>query len=173
MSARSPAPGGGSASAWAGALSAALLEMAASFADDPEVVRRAETLQERLLACGERELRSYAPVLDAMRLSAGDPAREERVRSALSDASETPFEIAEVATEVAELAASVASRSKPSLAGDAIAGALLAEAVAQAASRLVEINLDGSPGDPRLKRVDELARQALAARESVLRPRSR
>jgi formiminotetrahydrofolate cyclodeaminase len=168
LSARSPAPGGGSGAAWTGALSAALLEMAAAFADDADIVQRAEALQARLLACGERELHSYAPVLEALRLSASDPSRAERLRFALSDASDAPFEIAGTATDVAELAASVASRSKPSLAGDATAGALLAEAAVQAAARLVEINLAGAPDDPRLTSVRDLARRAAAARERVL-----
>ncbi len=167
LSARSPAPGGGSAAAWSGALAAGLLEMAAAFAGRPEQVARASQLQQELLAYGERELHSYAPVLEAVRMPAGDPDRLARLAQALSDASEAPLAIARASTEVAELAAGIASSSRPALQGDAIAGVLLAEGSAQAATRLVEINLADRPDDPRLAEARALADRAAHARERI------
>ncbi len=167
LSARSPAPGGGSASAWSGALAAALLEMAAAFVGDSAAAARATRLQAELLDCGEQELRSYAPVLEAVRLAADDPSRAERLGDALSRASEAPMAIARVSTEVAELAAGIVKDSKPALQGDAAAAVLLAEAAAQAAARLVQINLAGCPDDPRLAEVAELTRRAGAARAAI------
>jgi formiminotetrahydrofolate cyclodeaminase len=169
LSARSPAPGGGSATAWAGAIAAALTEMVASFADQKEAAERAGALRARLLEAGERELRSYEPVLQAQRLPASDPARTKRLRAALAEASEALLQIARGSAEVAELAASVAADSKPALQGDAIAGALLAEASSRAAARLVEINLSDHGGDPRLGEVAALAQHAAVAREHALR----
>jgi formiminotetrahydrofolate cyclodeaminase len=169
LSARSPAPGAGSAAGWAGALAAALLEMTSAFAEDPATARAAAALREQLLAEAEQELRSYEPVLEALRLPASDPVRGERVASALSEASETPLAIARAAAEVAVQAAEVARESKLALEGDAVAGVLLAEAVTQAAARLVQINLAERQDDPRLEEASELASRALRARESVLR----
>jgi formiminotetrahydrofolate cyclodeaminase len=167
LSARSPAPGGGSASAWSGALAAALLEMAAAFAGDTAVATRATRLQAELLDCGEQELRSYAPVLEAVRLPPADPARAERLGDALSGASETPMAIARAGTEVAELAAGIVRASTPALQGDAAAAVVLAEGATQAAARLVQINLAGSPEDPRLTEMAELTRRAGAARAAI------
>jgi methenyltetrahydrofolate cyclohydrolase len=164
---RTPAPGGGYASALTGAMAAALLEMAAAFAGDSESVERATALRGQLLHDGERELGSYQPVLDAMRLPLDDPARGEHMETALSEASEAPLEIARASAEVAELAAAVAARSTPTLAGDAIAAVVLAEASSRAAARLVEINLRDS-GDPRLEEVAELAKRAATARSRAL-----
>jgi formiminotetrahydrofolate cyclodeaminase len=62
----------------------------------------------------------------------------------------------------------VTGRSKRSLAGDAIAAAVLAEAACRAAVRLVEINLRES-ADARLEEAVRLAGDAAAARERALR----
>jgi methenyltetrahydrofolate cyclohydrolase len=104
-------------------------------------------------------------VLDALRLPRDDPQRPERVRAAEAEASRSPLGIARVAAEVAEEAASLARTGNPNLAGDAIAAALLAGAAAQAAARLVTINMtDGVE----VAEAEGLARRALAAREAAL-----
>jgi formiminotetrahydrofolate cyclodeaminase len=79
-----------------------------------------------------------------------------------------PLRIAGVGAELAALAAQTARRSSPHLVGDAITAALLAEAACRGAARLVEINLAGDAGDPRLQQGAELARDAAAARETAL-----
>jgi formiminotetrahydrofolate cyclodeaminase len=165
---RSPAPGAGCATAWAGALAAALLEMTAAFADDAAALARSHELRTLLLDCGEQELHSYEPVLAAVRLERTDPTRPERLAEALSEASETPLAMARAAAEVAELAAGVAARSKRAVSGDAVAGVLLAEAASQAAVKLVELNLHGRGDDPRLAETRRLSARAVAARARVI-----
>jgi formiminotetrahydrofolate cyclodeaminase len=165
---RSPAPGAGVAAAWAGALAAALLEMVAAFADDEAAGARAPALRAGLLEAGEDDVRSYAPVLDALRLPAGDPSRERRVQEALSTASEAPLAIVRASAEVTDLAMEVWARSKPALRGDAAAAVLIAESAARSAARLVEINLHGRRGDPRPAEVAELSSRAARARDQVL-----
>ncbi len=167
VASHTPAPGGGSAAAWAGALGAALVEMAAAYAGDDEAASRARALRADLLAAGDQELHSYEPVLAATRAPAGDPGRELRLAAALSEASRAPLAIARASTEAAELGAAVASRSKPTLRGDAIAGVLLAEAATQTASALVRINLGEGEGDPRLVEIESLMGRAGAARDRV------
>jgi methenyltetrahydrofolate cyclohydrolase len=167
LSERSPAPGAGSAAAWAAALACALLEMTSAFAEDEAAGARARVLGERLLALGDEELSSYEHVLSALKLQRHDPTRDQRLKEALASASEPPLAVMRAATEVAELAAEVAAGSRPSLAGDAIAGVLLAEAASQAAGRLVEVNLEGRRGDQRLDEVARLRARAARTRERV------
>ncbi|MGH2798298.1 MAG: cyclodeaminase/cyclohydrolase family protein, partial [Thermoleophilaceae bacterium] len=103
-----PAPGGGSSAALAVALAAALVEMSAGLAGDSEAASRTSDLRAQALELAERELTSYAPVLDALRLPRDDPSRSARVDEALLEASRTPVAIAEGAAEVAELGAAAA-----------------------------------------------------------------
>jgi len=140
--------------------------MAASFSEDldPEFQRAGE-LRTRALELAEIELHAYEPVLEALRLPRDDPEREARVSATQAEASKSPVEIARVAGEVAELAAELATNGNPNLKGDAIAGALLAEGAAQAASRLVAINLTDGPV---VEEAAAYASRARAARERAL-----
>jgi formiminotetrahydrofolate cyclodeaminase len=142
--------------------------MVSAFADDAEAGARAPILREELLEAGEGELRSYEPVLQALRLPAGTPERERELRTALSAASDTPVAIARAAAEVAELAARVTANSSPALRGDAAASVLLAEAATRAAVRLIEINLRGEAEDARVEEAERLSRRAANARERAL-----
>jgi formiminotetrahydrofolate cyclodeaminase len=140
--------------------------MATSFTEDLDPqFQRAGELRTRALELAEVELHAYEPVLEALRLPREDPDRPARVSAAQTEASKSPLEIARVAADLAELAAEIAINGNPNLTGDAIAGALLAEAAAQAASRLVAINL---PGDPVAEEAAALAARAGAARERAL-----
>jgi len=125
-------------------------------------------LRARALELADADLGSYAPVLEAQRLPVEDPSRSERLRTALSEASDVPLAVAEAACEVAELAAERSRSGGRSLEGDATAAALLAEAAARAAARLVELNLAARPDDPRVAAARELAARAAAARERAL-----
>lgn len=166
VAARTPAPGGGSCAAFAAAIAASLVEMAARFADGrATLVDRAGELRTRALELAEIELHAYERVLEALRLPREDPERAARVKAARTEASQSPLEIARVSAELAELAAEIAHTGNHNLAGDAIAGALLAEAAAEAAARLVAINLTDGPA---VTEATELARRALAARERAL-----
>jgi formiminotetrahydrofolate cyclodeaminase len=180
VAAETPAPGGGSAAASAGALAAGLVEMSARFTlgrDEyggrwermSEVRARAAELRGRLLSLAERELHAYEPVLKALRLPPEDPAREARVREARSGAAESPLEIARAAAAVAELAAEAADTGNRNLAGDALTAVLLAEAACRAAVALVRINLgSGCSEDPRLIEAAALAKHAATVRVGAL-----
>ena len=176
VAAATPAPGGGSSAAVACALAAGLVQMVAGFtlayddadAEMRELHDRAAALRDDAAALGELELRVYAPVLAAMQRSPDDPERPAALDAALSRAADSPLAIARVAAAVAELAVEAARRGRPHLRGDAVTGALLAEAAAAAASRLAVINLEGRPADQRLGELERLARDAARARSAVL-----
>ena len=175
VAAGTPAPGGGSSAAVALALGAALVEMSASLAGDPESAGRAAALRAEALELAEAELSTYAPVLEAVRLPRDDPSRAGRVEEALLEASRTPLAIAERAAEAAELGAAVAGASSESVRGDAVTGVLLAEAAGAAAARLVEVNLARESSAPELERAHDAGRRAARARSQAegSRPRRR
>ena len=171
-----PAPGGGSSAALAAALGAALLEMTTCLElmrETPdagvtdEVAERSRELREEALALADRDMSSYAPVIDALRLPESDPDRAARLETALIGASRTPLAIAEAAAEAASLGARVTVASTPAVRGDALAGVLIAEAAAVAAASLVEINLAGRDGAD-LARARDARRRAHEAREDAL-----
>jgi formiminotetrahydrofolate cyclodeaminase len=164
VAAKTAAPGGGTSAACTGALAAALVEMAASFASADEIARRAKQLRQTLLDLAEQDLDAYAPVLEALRLPRDDPDRGARLEAAKSQAADTPFDIATAAAEVARLADEIAAGGSRHLQGDAITGAYLAEAACAAAVRLVEINLADAPTDARLKAARAARQQAATAR---------
>lgn len=140
--------------------------MAAAFTPDRgRTAERAGELRARALELAEIELRAYEPVLEALRLPRDEPQRADRVSVAQAKASQSPLEIARIAADLAELAAELARNGNPNLTGDAIAGAMLAEAAAQAAARLVAINLTEGPV---VAQGAELARRAAAARTTAL-----
>lgn len=146
LGARTPAPASGSGAAVAGAIAAALAELAARFSDEREIVGRLEELRARLLQFADEDAAAYT---DFMRTKSS----EDRDRTI-----DVPLAIAEVAAEVAGLSRTVAEGGNPRVAGDAEAGFVLAGAAASVCARLVEINLAGS-ADPRL----DQARAAVAA----------
>jgi formiminotetrahydrofolate cyclodeaminase len=120
--------------------------MAANFAPDGTAAfERAGQLRTRALELAEIELHAYEPVLEALRLPREEPERAARISAAQTEASHSPLEVARIGAELAELAADIAHMGNPNLTGDAIAGALLAEAAAQGAARLVQINLTNGP----------------------------
>jgi methenyltetrahydrofolate cyclohydrolase len=181
VAAQRPAPGGGCSAAWASAFAAGLVEMAANFTlarpkyagvhhRMADLRRDSKLLRRRLLELAEADADVYEPVIAALRMPERHPLRERRLDDARSKAAEVPLATAEAAAEVAEYAAEAARTGNVHLAGDAITGALLAEAGCRAAARLVEINLVGR-NDPRLGRASEAVRRAAAAREDALRVR--
>ncbi len=171
FAARTAAPGGGSAAATACALAAALVQMAARFdlaPDAQQTARRAADLRCQALELGDRDLRAYAPVLEAFALPAGDESRAAQIAAARSAAADPPLEIAAAAAELAGLGAGLARHGNPHLTGDAITAVLLAEAACRSAVELVELNLGDAGDDLRRRQAEDLARRAAVARSQAL-----
>jgi formiminotetrahydrofolate cyclodeaminase len=138
VAARTPAPGGGAVAAVTAASAAALVAMAARFADEP--AGPAEALRARLEPLADADAAAYTAVLAAYRLPAEDPTRRHRIADALHEATEVPRAVAAAAREVAVLAEHLVEHGNRNLVGDARVAALLANAAAEAAEALVEIN---------------------------------
>jgi formiminotetrahydrofolate cyclodeaminase len=107
------------------------------------VAGAAAVLARRAAGYADDDAAAFEAVQAAYRLSTGtEPgARLAAVRAALTRATEVPLAIAEAAAEVAGLADRLARHGNPNLRGDAVTGALLAEAGARAAATLVALNV--------------------------------
>jgi methenyltetrahydrofolate cyclohydrolase len=167
VAAGGPGPSGGACAAWACALGAGLVELAADVTlRHPEcgeahprmreLRSRARELRDRASELADRDVAAYAAVLEARRADDGG------LDAALSAAADVPLDIAETAAEVAVLAGEVARSGIAGLRGDAIVGAQLAAAAARSAAELVAINLDAAPRDARVDRARKEAARASA-----------
>lgn len=151
-----PAPGGGSVSALAGALGAALARMVAGLARDKKgyepvqsdllrIESNASRIQERLVALVEKDSKAYDAVLEAMHLPKGTPAekasRVEAMQAAYQEATRVPLETMEACAEVVDLAAEALEKGHRAAVTDAAVAILLAEAGLRGASLNVRINL--------------------------------
>jgi len=168
-----PSPAGGSAAAIAVAMGAGLTAMCARNSRDewPEArgaTAQAETLRARIEPLAQTDAEVYENALAAFRLPdrLEPEVRDATLGVALERAAAIPLAIAEVGADVADLAASLAEQGNPRVRGDAIAGALLAEAGTRAAAHLVRINLGTAPDDIRVTRAEA---NAEAASRSVRR----
>jgi len=154
----SATPGGGSVSAFAGALAAALGQMVAElsrkkksqagFADQlsaalDEMRRIADELAEAI----DRDAASYDAVMAAFKLSQGDAKetrqREEAIQKATKGASEVPLQVAERTVALFERLGQLDAIVAASMRSDLQVARLMAEAGARGALANVEINLEG------------------------------
>jgi methenyltetrahydrofolate cyclohydrolase len=151
--ARTPAPGGGAVAAIVASLAAGLTAMAGRFAPEDwprraELVGRVEELRALVEPLADEDASAYAAYL------------AERTEATTERIVAIPFQVAEIAAELAALAALVAAEGNPNLRGDATAGADLAAAVTSIAARLVAIN--AVEGDERVGAARALAERAAA-----------
>ncbi len=156
-----PTPGGGSASAVAGAMAASLLTMVASLSTGrPKYAPYASTLERagvvgtemraRLLALADDDARAYGGFASAMKLpreTTGEVAvRQEALKAAARAATEVPIEVVRACRRVVDELESLAGRSNQNAASDLVVGAMLSDAAARGAAANVFINLP-SVGD--------------------------
>jgi methenyltetrahydrofolate cyclohydrolase len=179
-----PAPGGGSVTAYGGALAAALAEMvagltvgreryASSQETMAEVLAQAGRLRGQLLALVDADTAAYSQVMAAYGLPKETPEQKvERgaaIQEGLKHAVDIPLATAEACVQVLHLAAVAAQFGNQNAASDAAVAALFAHAALQGAIRNVRINLDGIR-DAEFRAIAEARLAGLLARgESALR----
>jgi formiminotetrahydrofolate cyclodeaminase len=161
LASASPTPGGGSASALAGAMAAAMVEMACNltvgrekFRDVEEelqvVLKRAGELRGQLMETVDEDTRAYDAVSKAFKMpretDAEKAERTTAIQAALKYASDVPLKVARASAEAGQLALIALEKSNPNVASDARVARLLADAARDGAVANVEINL-GSIND--------------------------
>jgi glutamate formiminotransferase/formiminotetrahydrofolate cyclodeaminase len=186
LAAGTPAPGGGSASAYSGAAGAALVVMVARLtigkkkydavqAQMQVILERAETLRIDLTAAIQRDADAFSSVLDAFMLPKGaqeeQSARQQAIQAATLEAAQVPLQVARMAVEVLELAAQVVEKGNLNAISDGATGAALARAALTGAGYNVRINInslsDQSPAAPLLAELAELERRAASVEAKI------
>lgn len=152
----SPAPGGGTAAAFAGALAGSLCSMVAALTVGRERFRDAwqemesagessRNLTAKLVDLMERDAEAYNAVMAAIKMPKGTDAerawREQQMQAALKEACRVPLETVEIVAKVARVMESVLFKGNPNAITDAGSAARLAWAAAHAAAYNVEVNL--------------------------------
>jgi methenyltetrahydrofolate cyclohydrolase len=156
LATRDPAPGGGSASALAGAMAAALVRMVVELtparsdsadvaAPLAEIGHAATTWQSELLNLAELDANAYSAVVEARRLPRGTAlerqARDVQVAAAMREATRAPLATVRAAIAVFELAERLAPIGTRHAITDVSVGAMLATTAARGGALNVRINL--------------------------------
>ncbi len=159
----SPAPGGGSVAALAGALGAALASMVANltvgkpgyegaFAAMNETAEAAQAAKDDLLAAVDEDTRAFNAYMDALRLPKGTPeekaARKAAMQAGLKQAVAVPLETARTCLKALALAKRAAQEGNRNSVSDAGVGAQMAFAGLKGGILNVLINLGGIDDAP-------------------------
>lgn len=155
VAAATPTYGGGSVSALAGALGAALVQMHAgltvgrpAFTDVEtemqEIGQRAESLRASLAEAAQQDSDAYADVMKAFAMPKSTDSekaeRREAIQRALIRAAEVPMQVARLSVDVMELAKRAAARGNPSCVCDSGVASYMAHAALRGALLNVEVN---------------------------------
>ena len=183
----SAAPGGGSVSAYMGALAAALGTMVANLSahkrgwDDrwkefSDWAERGQDVMERLLRLVDEDTEAFAKIMDVFSMPKGTEeekaARAEAMEKATLYASRVPLKTMQTAMEAMPVALAMARIGNPASASDAGVGAIAALAAVRGAHLNVRINAAGLKDRTLAAELtDEAARieaEAVAAEAEVL-----
>ena len=154
----SPAPGGGSISAYAGAMGVSLGTMVANLSahkrgwDDrwdefSDWAEKGQALKDELLFLVDEDTRAFNKIMDAFGLPKGSENAKKARLQAIEDASkyamEIPFKVMKKAYESMEIMKAMAEVGNPNSVSDAGVGALCARAAVRGAYMNVCINASG------------------------------
>ncbi len=182
-----PAPGGGSASALAGALAAALTGMvgrltagrpkfAAVDAAMRAICAEADAHRAILLNLVDADALAFGAVMSAFHLPKQSPAesaaRLDAIQAAYRTAVDIPLQVTQTAVATLRLLGDVTAHGNPNAISDAGVAALLADAAAQGAALNVRINLTSLRDETFVAataaQVDDLLAEAARLRRTAL-----
>jgi len=151
----SPAPGGGSISAYVGALGISLGTMVANLSSSKKGWEdrweefsnwavKGQKLRKELLALVDEDTRSFNAIMDAFQLPKGNEAevaaRKNAIQAATKYAIEVPFKVMQLSLESMEIIKAMAEKGNPNSVSDAGVGALCARTAVSGAFLNVRIN---------------------------------
>lgn len=154
----SPAPGGGSISAYVGALGIALAGMVANLSSHKrgwdnrwkefsDVAEKAEHIKNKLMVLVDEDTRAFNKIMDAFGLPKSTDEEKQVRAKAISDATHhainTPLEVMKLSLDSMDLIAEMAEKGNPNSVSDAGVGALCARTAVLGAGLNVKINCSG------------------------------
>ncbi len=157
-----PAPGGGSIAALAGALGSALASMVVNLSigkgeyDDRydelcELAERAQHIKDQLVRAVDEDTEAFNEVIAGIRMPKDTPeqleVRSAAIRAGYKIAAEVPLRTAKLCREVIDLCQQAADIGNEAVMSDAGVGALMARAGVQGAIHNVRINLPHTKDD--------------------------
>ena len=136
LASRAPTPGGGGASALAGAVGAALCTMVGNYTvgkkkyaaveeDVKALMARAEDIRGRLLAQVDADAAAFEPLSRAYAIPKDDPDREKVMEQCLRDAAAAPMEILRLSCEAIDLHREMLDKGSVMMLSDVGTGAVL------------------------------------------------
>ncbi len=178
----SPAPGGGSVAALAGALGASLGTMVANLSahkrgwDDrweefSDHAEKGKFYYTDLLQCVDEDTKAFNRLIDAFGMpkntGSEKTARKEAIQLATLNAMRVPLKVMQLACDSMEVMKAMAEKGNPNSVSDAGVGALCANTAVRGAWLNVKIN---APGLTDRKKADEILKQAavIAQRSAIL-----
>lgn len=151
----SPAPGGGSISAYVGALGISLGTMVANLSSNRRVwddrweefgdwAEKGQVIKEKLLKLVDEDTRSFNAIIQAIRLPKSSEEEKAQRHQAIQDATkyaiEVPFTVMQASLDSFEVIKAMADFGNPNSVTDAGVGALCARAAVHGAYMNVQIN---------------------------------
>ena len=183
----SPAPGGGSISAYMGALGAALGTMVANLSahkrgwdarweEFSKVAEAGQEVMNELLALVDEDTAAFNKIMDVFAMPKGTDeekaARAAAMEAATLYATQVPLRTMKTALRAMPVLKAMAEKGNPASASDAGVGALAARAAVRGADMNVRINAAGlkdrATADKLIAEADELVRQAEQAECEIL-----
>lgn len=183
----SAAPGGGSVSAYMGALAAALGAMVANLSahkrgwDDrwkefSDQAVKGQDIMERLLKLVDEDTAAFAKIMNVFSMPKGTEeekaARAEAMEKATLYATQVPFRTMQTALEAMPLALEMARKGNPASASDAGVGAIAALAAVKGAQLNVRINAAGlkdrAMADSLTTEAEKIAKEAAEKEAEIL-----
>jgi len=152
-----PAPGGGSISALAGAFGAALTCMAARLTvgkkgyedvqgDLDEIIKKADTCREELLDSITKDAEAYETVMAAFSMPKSTDEekalRKDAIQEAFKEAAAVPLATAEKVAKIMDIAEDIVIRGNKNAMTDALVGVMLCNAAVRGSVLNVLINLE-------------------------------
>jgi glutamate formiminotransferase/formiminotetrahydrofolate cyclodeaminase len=184
----SPAPGGGSISAYVGALGISLGTMVANLSSSKkgwedkweefsDWAVKGQKLRKELLALVDEDTRSFNAIMDAFQLPKSNEsevaARKNAIQAATKYAIEVPFKVMQLSLESMDIIKVMAEKGNPNSVSDAGVGALCARTAVSGAFLNVRINgstyNDKKFVEEMVAKGSEIEKKALALEAEVIK----
>jgi len=184
----SPAPGGGSVAAMAGAVSAALAEMVANLTigksgyeeheeEMKKIAGEVSAIRAELIADIQKDASSFNGYMDALSLPKETEEekafRREKMQEGLKAAAQVPLEAAQTAAKIFPYALSVVQNGNKNAVTDGLVSAMLARTAVLSALLNVKINLgsikDEAFVEEMAAKVAALEKEAISCEQQILK----